>query len=251
MTPLGDDELDRYARHIVLREVGGAGQARIRAAHAVVVGAGGIGAPAVQYLAAAGIGTLTIVDDDRVERSNLQRQTLFATDDIGRAKVDAAAAFAARLNPHVALRTMPARIDAANAPALIAGADVVIDGTDNFATRLAVADAAHAARIPLVSAAVAQFEGQLAVYRGWEAGRPCYRCFVGADPDRPGNSCAEAGVLGALVGVVGSMAALEALRAVAPFGDDPAGRLLLIDALAWRFRSIALPADPGCPACGD
>lgn len=246
---LSDSELERYARHIVLREIGGVGQAALRAAHVAVIGAGGIGSPVIQYLAAAGVGTLTLIDDDRVDLSNLQRQTLFGTDDIGTAKVAAAATAAARINPGVRLIPVEGRITAANARDLLTDAQVVIDGCDNFATRLAVADAALALRIPLVSAAVAQFEGQLAVYRGWEAGRPCYRCLVGADPGRAEMSCAEAGVLGALTGVMGSLAALEAIRAIVPFGDDPAGRLLIVDALAFRFRTLSLPKDPGCVAC--
>lgn len=243
---LSDAELERYARHIVLREIGGAGQIRLGQAHVVMIGTGGIGSPAIQYLAAAGIGRLTLIDDDRVDLSNLQRQTIFATDDVGRAKVEAAAAAAARINPAVAVTGVAERIDAANAAALIAGASVILDGCDNFATRLAVADAALAARIPLVSAAVGQFEGQLAVYRGWEAGKPCYRCLVGDDPERAEASCAEAGVLGAMTGVMGSLAALEAIRAIVPFGDDPAGKLLLADALAFRFRTMSVPKDAGC-----
>lgn len=246
---LSDAELERYARHIVLREVGGAGQARIKAARVLVIGAGGIGSPAIQYLAAAGIGHLSIVDDDSVDLSNLQRQTLFDTADIGRAKVSAALARVAALNPHVEVHGHAQRIAPDNAGALIAGHDAVLDGCDNFATRLAVADAALALRIPLVSAAVAGFEGQLAVYRGWEADKPCYRCFVGHDPERPEATCAEQGVLGALAGVIGSLAALEAIRAVAPFGEDAAGKLLLVDALGMRFRTLGLPKDPGCPAC--
>ena len=247
---LSDVELERYALHIVLREVGGAGQAKLRAARVAVIGAGGIGSPAIQYLAAAGVGTLIVIDDDRVDLSNLQRQTIFGGGDLGIAKVAAAAAAVARLNPHVRVEERAARIDTDNAAALLAGADVVLDGTDSFATRLAVADAALAARVPLVSAAVAQFEGQLAVFRGWEADRPCYRCLVGADPDRPETSCAEAGVLGAMAGVMGSLAALEVLRAITGFGDDSAGKLLLVDALAFRFRTIGLPKDPGCASCG-
>jgi molybdopterin/thiamine biosynthesis adenylyltransferase len=247
---LSDAELERYARHIVLREVGGAGQARLRAASVTVIGAGGIGSPAIQYLAAAGIGTLILIDDDRVDLSNLQRQTIFGGEDVGTAKVSAAAAAAARINPHVQIEERAARLDADNATALIANADVVLDGTDSFAARLAVADAALVARVPLVSAAVAQFEGQLAVFRGWEADKPCYRCFVGNDPDRAETSCAEAGVLGAMAGVMGSLAALEVLRAITGFGDDSAGKLLLVDALAFRFRTIGLPKDPGCVACG-
>ena len=155
-----------------------------------------------------------------------------------------------RMNPDVRLEGRPQRIAAANAATLLAGAAVVVDGSDNFATRLAVADAALAARIPLVSAAVGQFEGQLAVYRGWEPALPCYRCFVGSAVDREAGSCAEDGVLGPAAGVMGSLAALEAIRAVAPFGDDPAGRLLLVDLLALRFRTIRMPKDPGCPASG-
>lgn len=247
---LTDAQLDRYARHIVLREVGGAGQMRLLAAHVVVIGAGGIGSPALHYLAAAGIGRLTIIDDDRVDLSNLQRQTIFGTGDIGRLKVEAAAEAIARLNPDVVATPINQRISANNAASLLTGADVVLDGCDNFATRLAVADAALALRIPLVSAAVAQFEGQLGVYRGWEPALPCYRCFVGADPDRGDTSCADQGVLGAMTGVVGSLAAMEAIRAIAPFGEDSAGKLLIIDALDFRFRTLALPKDPGCPACG-
>ena len=248
--PLSDAELERYARHIVLKEIGGAGQAALAAARVVLVGAGGIGSPAIQYLAAAGVGTLSVIDDDRVDLSNLQRQTLFGTADIGTPKVTAAAAAAARINAGVKVEARRQRIDAGNAADLLAGAAVVIDGSDNFATRLAVADAALAARIPLVSAAVGQFEGQLGVYRGWEADKPCYRCLVGGDPERAEASCAEVGVLGAMTGVMGSLAALEAIRAIVPFGDDPAGRLLLVDALAFRFRTIAVPKDPGCRCAG-
>lgn len=247
---LTDPQLDRYARHIVLREIGGGGQARLLAAHVVVIGAGGIGSPALHYLAAAGIGRLTIIDDDRVDLSNLQRQTIFGTDDIGQPKAEAAVQAIARLNPDISCVPVVDRITADNAPTLIAGADVVLDGCDNFATRLAVADAALALRIPLVSAAVAQFEGQLGVYRGWEATLPCYRCFVGADPDRGDASCADQGVLGAMTGVLGSLAAIETVRAIVPFGEESAGRLLIVDALAFRFRTLALPKDPGCPACG-
>ena len=245
-----DDELARYARHIVLREFGGAAQGRLRAATVAVIGAGGIGSPAIQYLAGSGVGRLILIDDDQVDSSNLHRQVIYGTADAGMPKVKAARAAVARLNPHVAIECRAARIGAANAAALLAGADAVIDGSDNFATRLGVADTALAMRLPLVSASVAQFEGQLAVYRGWEPALPCYRCFVGDAPERPGGSCAEDGVLGPAAGVLGSLAALEAIRAVAPFGDDPAGKLLLVDLLALRFRTIKLPKDPGCPACG-
>ena len=246
---LSDDELTRYARHIVLKEFGGTGQARLKAATVAVVGAGGIGSPAIQYLGAAGVGRLILIDDDTVEPSNLQRQTIFTTADTGIAKVDAAAAAVQRINPHVSVETHGVRIDVSNVAHLLAGADVVLDGCDNFATRFCVADAAHAMEIPLVSAAVGQFEGQLATYRGWEADKPCYRCFVGEDPERAETSCAEDGVLGPVTGVIGSLAALEVLRTIAPFGDDPAGKLLLIDLLALRFRTIRLPKDPGCTTC--
>jgi len=243
-------ELERYARHIVLREVGGGGQARLKAAKVLVIGAGGIGSPAIQYLAAAGIGTLTVVDDDRVDLSNLQRQTLFATADQGGAKVDVASRAVAALNPHVRVIARQERLGLANAETLIEDQDVVLDGTDNFATRLIVADTALRHRISLVSAAVGEFEGQLGVFRGWEADKPCYRCFVGHDPERAEQSCAEQGVLGALTGIMGSLAALEAIRAIVPFGEDSAGKLLLVDALALRFRTLSLPKDPGCPSCG-
>lgn len=246
---LSDAELDRYARQIILKEIGGAGQQRLKAATVAVVGAGGIGSPALHYLAAAGVGRLIVMDGDRVELSNLQRQTLFASASVGSWKSSEAMKNLHGFN-HLVEVVPKQDINAANADAMLAGADVVIDGCDNFATRLAVADAALRLRIPLVSAAVGQFEGQLAVYRGWEAGRPCYRCFVGDAPDRAEASCAEAGVLGPVTGVLGSMAALEAIRAIVPFGDDPAGKLLLVDTLAWRFRALALPKDPGCPACG-
>lgn len=246
---LSDAELDRYARHIVLKEMGGDGQSRLKAASVVVIGAGGIGSPAIQYLAAAGVGRLRVIDDDRVDASNLQRQTIFATGDIGVAKVEAAAAAARRINPHVAVDALPVRIDTGNAARLIEGADVVLDGCDNFATRLAVADAALALHVPLVSAAVGQFEGQLAVYRGWERDLPCYRCFVGDVPDREGATCADDGVLGPVTGVIGSLAALEVLRAIVPFGDDPAGKLLLADLLSLRFRTVRLPEDPECRVC--
>jgi molybdopterin-synthase adenylyltransferase len=249
VTSLTDQELDRYARHVVLREIGGRGQRRLKAATVAVIGAGGIGAPAVQYLAAAGVGTLRLVDDDRVELSNLQRQVLFGDADLGAAKVAAAAAALARINPLVRVDEHRVRITAATAPALLAGADAVIDGTDNFATRLAVADAALAARVPLVSSAVNQFEGQLGVFRGWEADRPCYRCFVGEAPGMAEDTCAEQGVIGAMTGIMGALAALEAIRCVVPFGEDSAGKLLLADALALRFRTLALPKDPGCRHC--
>jgi molybdopterin-synthase adenylyltransferase len=248
---LSDAQLDRYARHIVLREIGGTGQSRLLQSHVLLIGAGGIGSPAIQYLAAAGIGRISVIDDDTVALSNLQRQTLYGSDQIGVAKVAAAAQAVARLNPDVRFDAIGERIGPDNAARLLRALapDAILDGSDNFATRLVVADAALAARIPLVAAAVAEFEGQLGTFRGWEADKPCYRCFVGGDPERPEATCAEQGVLGALTGVLGSLAALEAIRACAPFGEDSAGKLLLVDALSLRFRSLALPKDPGCPGC--
>jgi molybdopterin/thiamine biosynthesis adenylyltransferase len=247
---LSDAELERYARHIILREIGGGGQARLKAARVLVVGAGGIGSPALQYLAAAGIGELIVADDDTIDLSNLQRQTLYRTEDIGKDKVETAIDALERLNPTIRPGGV-ARLDAGNADDIFDSIkpDVVLDGTDNFATRLLVADACLRHRVPLVSAAIAEFEGQLAVYRGWEADKPCYRCFVGHDPEREGVSCSEQGVLGALAGIMGSLAALEVIRAIVPFGEDSAGKLLLVDALNLRFRTLRLPKDPGCPSC--
>ena len=245
------DELTRYARHIVLPEIGGSGQQRLARAHVAVVGAGGIGSPLIQYLAAAGVGRLTIVDDDRVDLSNLQRQTLFSTADVGRPKAELAVEVVRRINPHVAAVAHVARLAADNLALLLDDAPaVIVDGCDNFDTRLLVADAALAHRIPLVSAAVGRFEGQLGVFRGWEAGKPCYRCFVGDAPARDALTCADEGVLGPVTGIVGSMAALEAIRQVVPFGDDSAGLLVLLDFLSLRFRTLALPPDPACRACG-
>lgn len=247
---LSDAELERYARHIVLREVGGAGQLALKAASVALVGTGGIGSPAIQYLAAAGVGRLVLIDDDTVDLSNLQRQTIFAEDDLGESKVAAAARAVRAINPHVAIDTHGVRLTPDTAAELLGGVSVVLDGSDSFATRLAVSDTTQALRIPLVSASVGQFEGQLGVFRGWESDKPCYRCFVGDARDRAGDSCSEQGVLGAMAGVMGSLAALETLRAIVDFGEDSAGKLLLVDALAFRFRTITLPKDPGCPGCG-
>ncbi len=248
---LNDDELERYARHIVLPDIGGAGQNAIKAAHLLVIGAGGIGSPVIQYLAAAGIGALTIVDDDVVSLSNLQRQTLYTTQDVGQPKAQVAAARVHALNPYVAVTPIETRVTAAQMPNLLDGISVVIDGSDNFATRLSVADAANAARVPLVSAAIGQFQGQLGVFRGWEADKPCYRCFVGDAHDADDcDTCADVGVLGAMVGMMGSMAAMEAIRCVTGFGTDPAGKLQLVDGLDLSMRAIRLPKDPACSACG-
>jgi adenylyltransferase/sulfurtransferase len=248
---LSDDELDRYARHLVLREVGGVGQAKIRASRVLVIGAGGLGSPAALYLAAAGVGTLGLVDDDTVSLSNLQRQILFHTKDVGRGKVEAGAEALKALNPGVRIDSHPVRITAANALALIAGYDIVLDGSDNFATRFLLNDACFFAAKPLVSAAVTEFEGQLATYRGYEADLPCYRCLFPAPPP-PGAvpSCSEAGVLGAAAGVMGSLAALEVLKEIAGIGTGLAGKILSYKALATEFRTARLSPDPACPLCG-
>jgi len=248
---LSDAQLERYARHIVLKEVGGEGQRKLLGAKVLVVGAGGLGSPCLQYLAAAGVGTIGVIDDDEVSLSNLQRQVLHRTADVGRAKVDSARDALSALNPDVQIEVHRARATACNAAGLVAPYDVVADGSDNFATRLAVADAALLTRTPLVSAAVGPFEGQLSVFRGWEPDRPCYRCLVGAAQDRDEATCAEAGVLGALTGVMGALQALEAIRAIVGFGEGLVGRLLLFDALSLRMRTVVLPKDPGCPACGE
>lgn len=246
MTDFSDDELDRYARHLVLREIGGRGQALLKVASVAVVGAGGLGSPCLLYLAAAGVGRLTVIDDDAVALSNLQRQILFTTADAGRAKVAAAAEHLSALNPHVAVNPLNARLDADNAQALLAGHHIIADGCDSFATRLAVSDAAIALAIPLVSGAVGPFDGQVATFKGHDAILPCYRCLVGAAADRAGQSCADAGVIGALTGIIGAMMALEAIREITGFGESLAGRLLLYDAMAARVRTVRLPKDPAC-----
>lgn len=246
---LSDAELDRYARQIILPQFGGAGQAKLKAAHVVVIGAGGIGCPAITYLAAAGVGRLTIIDHDHVELSNLQRQPLFTDADIGASKAVVAADAARRINPHVEAVAVVERLDATSAEALLAGASLVLDGCDNFDTRLAVNRAAVTLEIPLLSAAIGAFEGQVALYEGWKGDSPCYQCLVGADPDREGINCAETGVMGALAGMVGTMAALEAVRALTGWGSLLAGRLAIVDMLERRWREVGVAKDPGCPAC--
>ena len=247
MIDLSDDELDRYARHIVLPQVGGVGQRRLKAANIAVVGAGGIGAAVIPALAGAGIGRLTIIDGDVVDLSNLQRQPLYRTGDVGAAKADLAACFVTDRNPHVAVTTIAERIDAANAERLLGGHDLIIDGTDNFATRLLVSDTATRLGTPLLSAAAAQFQGQVALFRA----RPCYRCFVGDAFDADDcDNCAELGVLGALTATVGAFAALAAIRTIVGIGGDGAGTLHLFDGTALGWRQIRLMADPACTACG-
>ena len=248
---LSDLQLDRYARQIVLKEIGGEGQLKLLKAHVFVVGAGGIGSPAIQYLAAAGVGAMTLIEDDKVDLANLQRQILFGTEDVGRTKADVAAAAVRRLNPDVRFRTVPERLSAGNVAALLAGAELVLDGSDNFATRLAVSDHCTAARIPLVSAAIGQFQAQVGTFRGWEADKPCYRCFVGDAFDAEDcDSCSELGVLGAMAGLAGSWAALEAIRQITGFGEDPAGKLHIFDGLKPSMRSLKIVKDKACSACG-
>lgn len=250
MTGLSDDELDLYARQIVLPQLGGVGQRRLKSSSIAVIGAGGIGSAAIPALAGAGIGRLTVVDDGEVERSNLHRQTIFRDDQLGQPKAALAAAFARALNPNVEASGIGQRIDAANAEALLAGHSLVLDGSDNFATRLAVSDAATRLQIPLVSAAAVQFQGQAGLFRGWEADKPCYRCFVGDAFDSDDcDTCAEQGVIGPLPATMGSFGALMAMRAIAGIGEDVAGNLFLFDALSVEWRRIRLPKDPNCRAC--
>ncbi len=247
---LSDRELERYARHIVLREVGGVGQAKLKSARIAVIGAGGIGCPALQYLVAAGVGAVTIFDDDTVSLSNLQRQVLFGDADIGQPKARVAAAALARINPHVAIAARQLRLDIGSAQIELAGHDLVLDGTDSFASRLAVSDAAHALRIPLVSAAIGQFHAQIATWYGWEADQPCYRCYVGDAFDAEDcDTCAADGVLGAMTGLIGSFAALEAVRAITGLGEDARGKLHIFDGLAPAMRTIRMPKDPACHTC--
>jgi adenylyltransferase/sulfurtransferase len=244
---LSDEELDRYARHIVLPQIGGAGQLRLKAAKVAIVGAGGIGAGAIPALTGAGIGHLTIVDDDRVELSNLQRQPLYTSDQVGERKVDLAARYVGKRNLHVECRTVADRIESDNVDAILFGHDLIIDGTDNFATRLLVSDAAVRLGIPLISAAAQQFQGQVALFRG----RPCYRCFVGDAFDADDcDTCAELGVLGALTGTMGHFTALLAIRAIVGIGADAAGTLHLLNGLTLEWRKIRIAADAACRACG-
>jgi molybdopterin-synthase adenylyltransferase len=237
--PLTSDEIARYARHLVLRDVGGPGQQKLKAARILVIGAGGLGAPLIQYLAAAGIGTIGIVDDDVVSLSNLQRQVIHGTPDLGRPKVESAAAAIDRLNPHVSVEPHPTRLTAENARDLISRYDIVADGSDNFDTRYAVSDACFFERKPLITAALGQFDGSLTTIRAHETGsdgrpNPTYRCLFPSPPP-PGAipACAEAGVLGALAGVMGSLMAMEVIREVVGFGDSLVGRLLMVDAVRY------------------
>lgn len=245
---LSDIELDRYARHLVLREIGGPGQRKLGRARVLVVGAGGLGSPALLYLAAAGVGVLGVVDDDTVSLSNLQRQVLHATDRVGALKTDSARAGLAAVNPHVSVESHPFRLSSENAAGLIGAYDMVLDGSDNFDTRDLVNAACVKAGKPLVSAAIGQWEGQLGVFA---PGGPCYACVFPARPARGlAPSCAEAGVLGALAGVMGAMQAAEAVKLIVGAGAPMAGRLLLYDALWGEFRTIAVAKRADCAVCG-
>jgi adenylyltransferase/sulfurtransferase len=253
---LSAEELERYARHIVLREVGGPGQAVLKRARVLVVGAGGLGAPVLLYLAAAGVGTLGVIDDDVVTLSNLQRQVIHETPDLGMPKVESAAATIRKLNPHVAVETHAMRLIAGNALDLIGRYDIVADGSDNFATRYLVSDACYFAKKPLVTAALGTFDATLTTIRAYDRGadgkpNPTYRCLF-PEPPPPGTvpACADAGVLGALAGVIGSMMALEIIREIVGFGENLVGRLLMIDARSMRFETLRYQWDPSNPLSG-
>lgn len=240
-----DEEVERYARHLVLREVGGPGQQKLKAARVLIVGAGGLGAPASLYLTAAGVGAITLADPDVVDRSNLQRQVIYVEEDLGKPKAQASADRLAGLNPHVAVRAFEGAFDAASADDLVAGVDLVLDGTDDFATRMCVNAACVRHGKTLVSGAIGRWTGQVGVF----AGKPCYQCLV---PEIPpdAETCVSVGVVGALAGVIGSMMALEAVKLIAGAGEPLAGRLMLYDALAAETRTVRIGADPECPICG-
>lgn len=240
-----EDDVERYARHLVLSEIGGPGQQTLKRARVLIVGVGGVGAPAALYLAAAGVGTLGLIDDDAVALSNLQRQVLFATEDIGRLKVEMSAKRLAALNPGVAVEIFARRLTSDSAAELVADFDIVLDGTDDFATRHAVNAACVAAAKPLVSGALGRWSGQVGVFTG----RPCYQCLVPeAPPDA--ETCARVGVVGALAGVIGSMAALETIKLITGAGELLEGRLLLYDGLKGQSRTVRVTADPACGVCG-
>jgi molybdopterin/thiamine biosynthesis adenylyltransferase len=252
-----EQQINRYARHILLKEVGGIGQEKLLKSKVLVIGAGGLGSPVLLYLAAAGVGTLGIVDDDAVDLSNLQRQVMHTTADIGRAKVTSAAESIAAINPDVKVVAHSARFNADNALDLLSGYDLVADGSDNFETRFLVNDAAYFAKMPLVSGAILRFDGQISTFKPHvlnEEGNagPCYRCiFREAPPPGQIPSCAEAGVLGALCGMIGSIQATEILKELMGVGDSMSGSLLITEGLGTEFRKIKVKRDPGCPLCGD
>jgi len=244
-TRFSDEEVDRYARQLVLAEIGGPGQQALKRARVLIVGLGGVGAPAALYLAAVGVGTLGLIDDDTVALSNLQRQIIFATTDVGRSKVESGRDRLAALNPHAAIETFARRLTPDNAGGLIERFDLVLDGTDDFDTRFAVNAACVAAGVPLVSGALGRWNGQVGVF----AGQPCYQCLVPESPP-DAETCARVGVVGALAGVVGAMAALEAVKIITGAGAPLTGRLMLYDGLAGTSRVVKVAADPACPICG-
>lgn len=246
MSLFSDAAVERYARHLVLSEIGGPGQQKLAKARVLVVGAGGVGGPAGLYLAAAGIGTLTLVDDDVVSLSNLQRQIQFTDADIGQEKAGVAARRMALVNPHIQVEPRVLRLDASNAHSLVSAHDIVIDGSDNFETRLALNAACVEAGRPLVSGALGRWSGQVAVF----SGQPCYQCLV-ADVPPGAETCERLGVIGALTGVIGSMAALEAIKLITGAGQALIGRLLLFDGLTGKSRTVRIAADPACPICSD
>lgn len=254
-TSLTPARLDRFARHIVLPELGGAGQVALAKSHIAIIGLGGIGSPALQYLAAAGIGQLTLVDDDIVDISNLQRQTIFTTRDVGHGKATSARRWLANFDDALEVAISDTRIEGSNAGELIAGADLVLDGTDNFATRLAVSDACVAERVPLLSAAVGRFQGQVGAFAGHLADQPCYRCFVGDAFDAEDcDTCAEDGLLGAMAGWAGSFAAMQAIRVLlqgtSSLGDPGYGKLHVLDGTKPGLRTLSIAKDPACKGCG-
>lgn len=249
---LDADARERYLRHILLKEVGAQGQQKLLGARVLVVGAGGLGSPIIQYLAAAGVGVIGVADDDAIALSNLQRQTIYRDEDIGASKVDRAAAFARALNPDIRVVAHREKLGRENAETRIRDYDIVVEGVDSFETRFAISAACIKARRPLVSAAIGRFEGQLSVFKPWAgADLPCYRCLVPEAPPRDAEiNCAEEGVLGPLAGVIGSMAALETLKEILGIGDSLTGRLVIYDGLAASVRTIRLRRDPECPECG-
>ncbi|WOE75012.1 HesA/MoeB/ThiF family protein [Alterisphingorhabdus coralli] len=252
MRELTDAELDRYQRQIILPDIGGRGQTLLANAHVLVIGAGGIGCPALAYLAAGGIGRITLFDDDVVDLSNLQRQILFSDSEIGEPKAESAAKWLHKTYPGIPINHYNQKFTAQHKWQDDIRPDVLIDGTDSFASRLAINDWAVANRVPLVSAAIGQFQGQLGVFRGYEPDQPCYRCFVGDAFDSDDcDTCAENGVLGAMVGMMGCMAAMEAVRVITGFGSRPANSLQIIDGKTMTMRSITLHKDPDCKTCGD
>src|SRR5690606_11923779 len=249
---LTDDQLERYARHIILREIGGAGQQKLLGAKVLVVGAGGLGAPLLLYLAAAGVGTLGVIDNDHVELSNLQRQIIHGTAEIGAFKTESAARSVDRINPDVTVIRYNERLTSENALGLLADYDVIADGTDNFETRFLLNDACYFAKKPLISGAMLQFDGQVSCFKAYEPDKPCYRCLYPAPPSTElARTCGEAGVLGALPGVIGSLQAAEVVKELLGIGERLAGHLLLYDSLNAEFRKIRIPKNPACALCGD